>query len=1124
MAIRKLRNIAVSAAKYFSETGGEVLKKRLRLFGIALLALATGQGLARQAETPVATVPQAISAPAIAPPARDPELPQVAILKAPSWVASVPLTAAAGKGGAILRLLDVQMRIDESGLHTFQHSVIRFNTSAALQMATNFSVEWQPAHGTATVHSLLIHRDGKVIDLLAGGAKFTTLRREAQLGTFQIDGQLTAFIQVTDLRVGDELEFSHTVSTSNAVLAGHVEQEYFTMPGAQIDQIYLSESHPKKRRVAVRWGPTLPPRSQREAGGFVTTVATAQAFTSPTLDGATAFQQIERGSIQISDFASWTDVANVMRPGFEEAATLSAGSPVDAQIAKIAATHSDPVARANAALRLVQREVRYLAELQGLGGYKPLSADSVWERRIGDCKGKTVLLLAMLRGLGIDAEPLLVSTKRGEGTDAALPMPGRFDHVIVLARIGDKEYWLDGTRRDSARLEDLESPDFLWGLPLSVASKGLVPIPSGVYRQPQSEWHWSLDATSGLDTPAKASGKAILRGDDAQVFAQAVEVLQAAELDKLLKGLWTRQRQGVTVDKNGYEIDSETGEFRLTFTGTIKIDWSRSGKNPRFRYQVSDSALGTNLVGDHENPPPADQPVIVSRRSALTSETMLLPDGGKGFSLEGDDIDETIGGVRYTRKAKLDGGKFVMTVGQTSPRLALTLPQALEADEGTDDLFARALYLRLPAAIAVKDAAGMAEVGTEEIDEMIGSGHLGAARELIDARLTASPRNAGLLAQSGTLHYVAGEQVAALRDLDTALALSPRLPLALVSKAKVLVEKGQLEDALLLLDRAVLVNPEENQLYILRGNVREDAGDLDGALADWTVLVGKFPAERWPRWHQTRLLTRLGRPAEALASARELQATTKNKADGHWLLTEVLTRQGKGDEARKELRAADAGKLDPAISGIRLSYGLSGTPDQYLSDALIYIRANPANSLPDDALVIIAKDPKRLARLLAAYDAEAARPGAPLERIAIERASAQRAAGDPRPLDQVLAKAEADRPGDMELRNQVCWRRAIWRIDLKAARASCDAAIKQSRLAMYVDSLAMVELQDGNYPAAVRLYTEALRTLPRSAPTLYGRGIARLRTGDKGGEADLALAREVEPKIDRQFEFWGLKP
>jgi transglutaminase-like putative cysteine protease len=53
------------------------------------------------------------------------------------------------------------------------------------------------------------------------------------------------------------------------------------------------------------------------------------------------------------------------------------------------------VARAEAALALVQDRVRYVALAMGAGGYVPADAAETWSRRYGDCKGKTALLLVV---------------------------------------------------------------------------------------------------------------------------------------------------------------------------------------------------------------------------------------------------------------------------------------------------------------------------------------------------------------------------------------------------------------------------------------------------------------------------------------------------------------------------------------------------------------------------------------------------------------------------------------------------------------------------------------------------------------------------------------------------------
>ena len=1051
-------------------------------------------------------------------------LPQVAVSAPAAWVLPIAPPAKVGQGGAVIRLLDVQVRADLSGIHTFQHSRLLFNNPASLQLGTNLAVAWQPSQSKVTINAARIIRAGQPIDLLAAG-KFTSVRQEAQLAAFQIDGNITAYMPVTDLRVGDELEFAYTIDTLHPALGGHRELEFFSVPGTHFDRLNLSESHLRGDTVRTRVGSALPPPRKVEAGGVVTTAAQADDFTLPKLPAGAPPRLIDRGTMVISDYASWGQLAAVMRPLFERGATLTLHSPIQTQIDTIAAAHADPLGRANAALALVQHNVRYFAELQGLGGYVPISADAVWQRKIGDCKGKTVLLLAMLRGLGIEAEPMLVSTQRGDGADTGLPMLGRFDHVLVHARIAGQDHWLDGTRMDSGRIEELESPPFLWGLPLGPGPGDLTAIPSGNYRKPQSEWRLTLDASAGLDRPVNASGQGILRGDAGQLLSQALQVMSPAQIDESLRAAWTARRRDLTVTSVSHEVDPVTGEVRIGFIGTTQIDWNRTGKTPTYRYEIDGSGLGYNLVADHSAVPPADTPIVVDRQYSLASQTVLLPDNGKGFTFDGGDLDETIGGVHYRRRATLTGNRAEMTVTQQSPRLELTVAQALAADSATDGLISRVLAIRLPAATAALEAGGNVDAANSQIMDLVETGNLPQARAQIEARLVAAPRDAKLLALRGLIEFGAGALVPAQRDLDAALAISPHDPVALKTKARLLLERGQFDDALVLFDRAVLMSPDDDPLYTWRSLTREAAGDLEGALADRTIMAEKFPDQAWPRYAQVRLLQQLGRPNDALAIARASLGLAKDKAEAQWVLVGVLMRQGKAAQARAETFALGTAAPDAGSAMIRLNYGLSGKPEQLLADALLVVKQDPAQDLPEPALAALAQDKPRLARLIAAYDAAAKAPGAAADRIAVQRGLALRAGGNPAPLLDALNAAEALRPGDAQTRNQACWDRAIWKLDLVAARASCTAALAPARLGMYVDSLAMVELQADNYGLAEALYAEALRGLPESSATLYGRGLARLRSGNKpGGEADLALARKLDPEIDARFARYGLRP
>ena len=170
--------------------------------------------------------------------------------------------------------------------------------------------------------------------------------------------------------------------------------------------------------------------------------------------------------VEITDFASWSGVAGLMGPLFVKASTLPPQGVLQGEIARIKALSPDPKVRAEAALALVQDRVRYVLLAINDGGLIPADAETTWSRRFGDCKGKTTLLLALLHGLGIQADPVTVSSQIGDGMDQRLPLIELFDHVLVRAEIGGRTYWLDGTRSGDRHLDAIRVPPFRWALPL----------------------------------------------------------------------------------------------------------------------------------------------------------------------------------------------------------------------------------------------------------------------------------------------------------------------------------------------------------------------------------------------------------------------------------------------------------------------------------------------------------------------------------------------------------------------------------------------------------------------------------------------------------------------------------
>lgn len=347
----------------------------------------------------------------------------------------------------------------------------------------------------------------------------------------------------------------------------------------------------------------------------------------------------------VSDLPDWAAVAARFAPLYAKAATLAPDSPMLAEVAKIKAATSDPARRATMALKLVQDEVRYLYLGIDLGNLVPATADLTWSRRFGDCKGKTTLLLALLRALDIDAEPAPISTQRGDGLEQELPVIALFDHVLVRAVIGGKTYWLDGTRLGDRAIDTLAVPDYRWALPLRATGAALIALEPAALQKPQIKTVVELKAARGILAPVHAEVTRRIRGDLGLTFKLQLAAMSPGDFDRELKAYWKMEIDAIEPDAVEARFDEESGEEVLTMGGKAKLEWDGNGLEPE------GSSLGWDSKLERKPGLFADAPVAIAYPYWRSTKVIVgLP--SPGFVVTGTDIAETAGGYEFRRNAE----------------------------------------------------------------------------------------------------------------------------------------------------------------------------------------------------------------------------------------------------------------------------------------------------------------------------------------------------------------------------------------------------------------------------------------------------------------------------------------
>lgn len=724
---------------------------------------------------------------------------QPAYAPVPTWVKPVAIAPAPPSDSTAVQILlwTTQSRFTPEGDETFSEVATRIASKEGLASAGNYIQSWDPETETVTVHRLRILREGQAIDLLAGGRKLTVVRRETNLESAMLDGRLTATLQAEGLRVGDVLDAAVTLKRRDPAYAGRSEGAALAMHQGTARRIYIRQLWPAAKAMHWKASEDLGrPVIDRTHEGSELTIDLRDHVMPEAPKGAPGRYAL-RGYLQTSEFAGWPEISTVTSVLWVKPLQLAGDSPLRAEAAKIRAANATPEARAMAALRLVQDQVRYVYVGLNLGGYTPAAADLTWSRRFGDCKGKTALLLALLRELGIEAEPAMVNTAGGDGLEERLPVFSAFDHVLVRTVIGGRTYWLDGTRSGDRRLEALPVPDYRWALPVRQAGAGLERLVPREPTAPLEERSVKLDLRGGPDQPAPLEAEQLYREDAAALFNLAAKQMSPQDLDKAVRAFWLDRYAWATPTAVAYAYDDAHRVARLTFKGSAKPPWSTSGR--AHDLWLPDNQLGWDTSYTRQPGPHQDAPYAVSYPAyARAVLKVLLPDHGANASLLNQEVDERLAGVSFHRKVEVKDGAVEIESWSRSFAPEFPAAEAARAETRLRDMSTHDVLLRIMAPLSAESAQPLAP----------------------DPTLAETPKDAAGYALRAARFAIRTENDKAQADLNQAIRLDPGSSKFFYDRGVIRLRMDQAETALADFDQAIKLKADDALALTARGQLR----------------------------------------------------------------------------------------------------------------------------------------------------------------------------------------------------------------------------------------------------------------------------------------------------------------
>ena len=1043
----------------------------------------------------------------------------------PAWVHPQVIPPAKPTEAPVSVLLnDEQIAFDRGKVTTYTDGALKIENAQGLAAAGNLAVVWQPSTDTVTVNKLVIHRGDKIIDVLAGGQTFTTLRRETNLDAATLDGTLTATIQPEGLQQGDILEMATTLERSDPVLKGHDEAMFGSWDGLPTQLAHARLIWPSDLHINIRQTPNLPIAQKSSAGGM-NTLELVGRNVDPLVAPKGAPERFQIGRLaEATDYKSWPDLADLMMPLFREAAVIPASGPLHDEVEKIRESTSDPKARATQALALVQDRVRYVALLMGQGGYVPASAEQTWSRRFGDCKGKTALLLGILHALGIEAEPVLAQAKLGDMVADRLPMIGLFNHVLVRAHIAGNDYWLDGTRTGDTDLDSIEIPDFGWGLPL-VAHAQLVHMVPAPLDQPNVEHRVNIDARAGIYADTPISIVELYRGDTAVALNMVYSAATEAQRDEGLRQRADSYFDDFKVSSSSIQFDKAKRELDITIKGTAKLNWKDSW------FYIPTSSIAFDPDFDRPEGPLRDAPLAVSYPRFVKDEaTITLPPGFAARQDLSAPIKETLAGVEYFRSEKVDGNVLTVVSSEHSVTPEVPYKEALAAESRLRTLDKDDLYL--------SDAVGY-RASDKDFAALAGS----------------APSSADEYVDRGNLYLNSGKYDEAIAAYTAALKLNPKEKWAFADRGIAYVWERKFDEAKADLDAAAAQNPSDSVMLRARGLMAQFTGDCAKAIEFYTQSLAAESDNDFTLTRRAQCEASLSKSDEALADSEKALQKDPSSVDLRVLRANILMLQGKRDLVAAEAEAmtrnnpdsdyawvaagktyAALGQRDKAMEMLRRALAIKPSAYVYINRADVRRTSDSKGSLADlDAALKLEPDNQDALSGKAQFLSDAgdyAGALALLDRVKPDPKNVylreQRAillykAGRKDEAVKIFDSIRSDAKTATEF-NALCWNKATAGVMLDSALQDCRDALKlRPATGAFLDSLGMVLLKLGRLDEALNAYNQAIAK-NTGAASLMGRAFVYSRKGDATrANVDAAAARKISATIDDIFSEYGLK-
>ncbi len=338
----------------------------------------------------------------------------------------------------------------------YEHFVVRALNLAGVQALDTYNIGYPRGGSLQVLHLRVIHPDGRFERAPAPTG-----------GDVRRGGTAIRPFDLPPLAVGDVVDVEYRVDETRPDVFG----EYFgtrhvfhpdhidTLAPTRRAELVVIAPEGVPLYFAERRGEDLERSQEQDAAGRTVYRWVARDLERPPMEGAMPRREELVPLVEVTTYSDWESFGRWWWSFIEKEFVTS--PDMREKVAELTGGLEAERDQVRAILRFVGQEIRYNAWSFGTHGYEPFSASTIFKRRFGDCKDKSILLRQLLAEIGVEAVPVLIRaqySRSEEPLDAA--MVGCFNHCIAyVTPTAEREgYYLDATA-DRNPMEYLRADD-----------------------------------------------------------------------------------------------------------------------------------------------------------------------------------------------------------------------------------------------------------------------------------------------------------------------------------------------------------------------------------------------------------------------------------------------------------------------------------------------------------------------------------------------------------------------------------------------------------------------------------------------------------------------------------------